>query len=260
MLGLSKLLKELPELIFPRICVSCGSEGSNLCFSCNELWLESPKFKNSLLYSFPYANKQIRGLIRNWKYHFEEDAFEKIASSLKDQRDFLGLVFKNEQIDFIVPVVLHWQRRNARGFDQAILIAEVLSEITNVPVLNILKRNKSTKQQARKARHKRSKVDSRLFSIRSSAETPTCSPGRRTRYLRALRLPGGKLSNYKSRLPRHLIRQADEGGYTASLIKGKNICLVDDVWTTGATMKSASMALKSGKPGKIIYYSVCQGK
>lgn len=211
MSGLSKFLKLLPELIFPKNCIACGSEGSELCFYCNDLWLESPGQKGKNIFSFKYANPQIRGLLRNWKYHFSKEAHQKIREELLSQEEFLKLAFEFRNIDCIVPVPLHWQRFNERGFDQALELASILSDIVDIPVLNILKRNKSTKQQARKARSERSKIDPSLFKVTGE-------------------------------------------------VRGRNICLVDDVWTTGATMKSAARALKSAGAEDVTYYTLCRGK
>jgi ComF family protein len=47
----------------------------------------------------------------------------------------------------IVPVPLHWQRQNWRGFNQAALIAKKLAKSFGLPYLELLKRTKNTTSQ-----------------------------------------------------------------------------------------------------------------
>ena len=54
----------------------------------------------------------------------------------------------DDRYDLIVPVPLHWQRRWRRGFNQAELLAREVSKHRRIPILNALRRNKSTATQA----------------------------------------------------------------------------------------------------------------
>jgi ComF family protein len=54
----------------------------------------------------------------------------------------------DDRYDFIVPVPLHWQRRWRRGFNQAELLAQEISKHRRIPILNALRRVKSTPNQA----------------------------------------------------------------------------------------------------------------
>lgn len=52
------------------------------------------------------------------------------------------------QVDALVPVPLHAMRRRERGYNQSELLAAVISRQTSVPMRNLLKRVRSTEQQA----------------------------------------------------------------------------------------------------------------
>jgi ComF family protein len=54
----------------------------------------------------------------------------------------------DDRFDFIVPVPLHWRRRWRRGFNQAELLAREVSRHRRIPILNALRRRKSTVNQA----------------------------------------------------------------------------------------------------------------
>ena len=54
----------------------------------------------------------------------------------------------HERFDWIVPVPLHWRRRWQRGFNQAELLARVVSRHSGVPLIKTLKRKNATLAQA----------------------------------------------------------------------------------------------------------------
>ena len=59
-------------------------------------------------------------------------------------------------IDAIIPVPLHPKKEAARGFNQANIIAEGISEVLTIPVLtNVLQRARFTESQTKKSREER---------------------------------------------------------------------------------------------------------
>lgn len=79
------------------------------------------------------------------------------------------LVPKN--IDFIIPVPLHWRRFFARQYNQSAELAKLLSKNTHIPCeLNILKRHRSTASQGHKNRQERYDNLRQAFSVNNSLQ------------------------------------------------------------------------------------------
>lgn len=62
---------------------------------------------------------------------------------------------REEQFDVIVPMPLHWRKRLQRGFNQAELLAKVVSRRSGVGITNALRRRKQTDPQAGLTRSQR---------------------------------------------------------------------------------------------------------
>lgn len=95
-----------------------------------------------LAYSFGAYTDELRKLIHLFKY-------QKIKTLAKPLGELLVRSLPLEQrFDMVAPMPLHWLRQLNRGFNQAELIAAPLARRLNVPLVNALKRVKSTPKQA----------------------------------------------------------------------------------------------------------------
>jgi predicted amidophosphoribosyltransferase len=65
----------------------------------------------------------------------------------------------------LCPVPLHWTREFSRGFNQAELLARVVSQKTGIPVVKLLKRKRPTGYQARRERSERKKSMIGVFTL-----------------------------------------------------------------------------------------------
>jgi len=83
------------------------------------------------IYALKYKNLRING-----------DIFGKELAC------YYGSYLKKHRIELLVPVPLHWKRRLKRGYNQAGIVAEALSEWSGIPAdCSILKRVKCTEAQ-----------------------------------------------------------------------------------------------------------------
>jgi len=102
-----------------------------------------------------------------------------------------------EEIDFLVPVPLHWSRRLARGYNQSLLLAK-------------------------KIKHPSSGISTELVRIRRT------------------KIQSG-MTSYTARVRNVTGAFAVRRGHP---FKGRSICLIDDIKTTGATLNECARTLK----------------
>lgn len=127
--------------------------------------------------------------------------------------------------DVIVPVPIHKERLIKRGYNQAELIGNCISEFTGIPQrTDLLYRIKNTKAQ------KELSAEERLLNLQNSfiADNKT-----------------GKISGR--------IKAASENE------EGLRVLLIDDIYTTGSTMEACTEALLRAGAGSVYGICICAG-
>lgn len=144
------------DAVFPRFCLRCEKEGSLLCDVCFALWDPADSFvEKDLVALFPYADPVARDLIRSWKYHFDQSAWEILKRKMRPRLHMLMQKALVRDIQAIIPLPLHETRLCERGFDQAMLTATFLSEELGIPIVNGLYRLRSTGKQSERSTDER---------------------------------------------------------------------------------------------------------
>jgi ComF family protein len=93
-------------------------------------------------YCFGAYEGTLRDLIHAYKY-------AGVRTLAKPLGDLLAAALpREERIDAVIAVPLHWRRRWSRGFNQSELLARTIARRTGVPVLHTLKRVRATTPQA----------------------------------------------------------------------------------------------------------------
>jgi competence protein ComFC len=169
-------------------------------------------FPFALADAAPYHNPVVRELIHTLKYRGATDALVPLTALLET---YLGRVTLCLPESIIVPMPLHIRKERARGFNQSEKIACILvSVLSRQPIASYIP-----------------VLDThaliRVKRTESQAELPSHE---------------ARLSN---------INGAFAVPHTAS-VHGKNIILVDDVFTTGATMHEAARVLKNAGAKMIV--------
>ena len=77
-------------------------------------------------------------------------------------------VLKHLDFDVLIPVPAHWYRTMRRGFNQAELIADKLSQLSGKPVMRALKRVKATRFQSSLEPQQRQENVSGVFKIQDN--------------------------------------------------------------------------------------------
>ena len=111
-----------------------------------------------------YCDKS-KVLVLSLKYYGNTYMSRYIAQVMRDKLEF-------EQIsaNYIIPVPLHKKRMRTRGFNQAKKIASYLSDYTEIPIIDCIKRNRNTKRLYALNKFQREKELKNAFEVKDGSE------------------------------------------------------------------------------------------
>lgn len=179
---LKRTFSGLHELLYPKLCLCCLEEKAAgnktvFCVGCHSRFPFTDHFEredNLLMHHF-YGRVKIKKaaalmyfsdgnivqqMLHNLKYQgmhrIGTDLGEMSAVKMRETGFYKG-------ITALVPVPMHSAKKKQRGYNQSEVIAQKISEVLNLPVLNdVLIKNKITDTQTNKGRQER------LDNIRAS--------------------------------------------------------------------------------------------
>ncbi len=213
---LLKLKGTALDFFFPQWCVGCGKEGNFLCSSCLQSSKQItppicprcgiPQTSNTFCPNCAGSPAEIDGIRAPFKFdgvmrqavhQFKYQNLRALAAPLAE----LLCNYLNQNplpAEILVPVPLHPKRLRERGYNQSNLLAQKLSQLRGLPVMESLIRRKYTTPQARTT-----SVTERHKNV---VDVFTCPD---------------------------------------TTVKGKQVLLIDDVATSGATLDACARALKA---------------
>lgn len=223
-----RLLSPLLDLLFPPRCVFCqGREGieneidsvcesclgqvmdpQNCCLRCafpkNVHWEGCPvcgerEFAFTKTCAVSLYQGSLKTVIYKYKYKGNKNLAGPLGQLVARQVRSSGW----PQLDAVIPIPLHPDKLLERGYDQALLLAQVIGSELGLPVKQCLIRTKATRSQTKLGASERWSNVADAFAPISTLELP------------------------------------------------KQVLLVDDLLTTGATAHFASLALKQGKAKEV---------
>lgn len=225
-----QLFDDLLRLFFPETCAVCrqtlvrGEEV--MCLNClssipiTNFHLKPEK--NPMIEKLVDKNAPIGRAVAYFHYRKENPFAMLIQEAKYNNRPQIARILSRnyalsiaasgffQEIDAIVPVPIHWMKHLRRGYNQTHYLAAGISDVTNIPVLPLLKAAKPHKSQTRKSGAERKLLSTKaVFTFDSE-------------HLSSLSTPIGGNS--------HLL-------------------LVDDVVTTGSTILACARALHKALPG-----------
>jgi len=194
----SELFQAAVSLLYPATCTICGKNlrpGDYLCNECEEKIVRitapfcqtcSEPFEGSITSAFTCANCAhrkiyfdaavaayrgrgiVREIIHEFKYgrqiHLRHLVSRWLQAALNDER------LRDCHFNIIVPVPLHPARQRERGFNQASLLAELLSAHTSIPSKPMLERVRYTTTQTALDRSERMENLHNAFRLRKNAD------------------------------------------------------------------------------------------
>ena len=228
--------KTLLDLFFPINCLGCGQAGQFICPAClkkiplNQKALFGPDQARSLtglVVASDYGYPLVKEAIYRYKYDLVKDLAEPLGWLMVQQ---LSVCLKISPEDtFLLAVPLHPKRLRWRGFNQAELLAQVISRQLEIPLAeNILRRVKYRPPQV-SVKGLRQKKDNIKDAFELNSET-------------SFEIPVASGNCSKDASPKTSLKK---------IFKNKTIILVDDVSTTGATLAECAKALKPLQPKEI---------
>ncbi|MBI2627456.1 ComF family protein [Candidatus Nomurabacteria bacterium] len=216
-----RFLNTILDLVFPVKCISCGQAGSDLCIKCLS---ESPAAeRESAKWIFPiydYRHPPIKKALLLFKYKRKKrlaSIFAKVIyEKILEELSELS-VMENFREPILIPIPLSKKRRRERSYNQAELICRELIRINSL----------------------REKIAMQL-------ENNILIKPQETKHQ-------ARIENRAERLKNIIGSFAIKNG---ELLKNKNIILIDDITTTGATLSEARKILKQSGVKKIIAFTV----
>lgn len=223
-------------LVFPVQCPGCGiilepqnGQQKHICqkcldsieinsgFFCSVCLKRLPSAKICHPYSYPlaaatsYNDTVIKNALWHLKYQSVSGLKKELGGLMVKYLKTLGI--KNLESYILASMPLHPKKQGQRGFNQAELLAKIISDEFSLPIENFLIKTRQTESQT-----KTKNWEERKENIKDSFR---------------------------------LVDNAD--------VSGKNILLVDDVFTSGATMNEAVSTLKQADAKKIIGLVLAKG-
>lgn len=181
---LRELFENVVNLFYPRVCAACGDtllkDEETVCLKCRyllpktgyELHADNPLAQmfygrvrfHAVTACFFFAKQgKVQHLIHELKYkgNWEAGVFlgQQLGESLKNATLFQG-------IDYLVPVPLHPKREKKRGYNQSLMIARGIAEVTGIAIGDrFLVRGVNTATQTKKSKEERFQNVKDIFQV-----------------------------------------------------------------------------------------------
>lgn len=232
------------DLLFPKKCVGCKRPDILFCQDCLSGVLQTDlvcskcerpavggqthpvcrrRYGLDGLWSLGIYQGPLREAIKQLKYGKTRLMAETLVDIMveywaKYQPFVLEQIKKDQGAGWVVvPVPLHWWRENYRGFNQSSLIGQLLSKKLGLAYSNALKRIRYTTPQVKL------KSSSRRQNIRGAFEID----------------------------PSVVSLPQDDKLRSKNFTQLVNCLLIDDVWTTGSTLRECCYVLKRSGAKKV---------
>ena len=228
MISYKEIKHSVLHLLFPHVCDGCGSdildEESSLCMKCiaempetnfhlhannpveKIFWGRLPIVSATAQYYF-IKESLMQHLMHQLKYKGNRELGKQLGRLMGHDLQKTG---RFNKVDFLVPLPLFASKEKRRGYNQATILCEGISEVLNTEIArDVIIRTQYTDTQTKKGRIERWQNMEGKFELVKPEK-----------------------------------------------IRNKNILLVDDVITTGATLEACGLGLLQASP-KLSIATLC---
>jgi ComF family protein len=218
---LKNILEIILGLIFPEKCTICGKAGKYLCIDCiADIPAAERETEKWIFPVFDYRHPNIKKALWFFKYSGKRRLAKIFAEILyeKIQEEISeAIVLENFNKPILIPIPISKKRSRERGYNQASLICRELMKITENRKGLVLDLNENILERIKDLEHQALIHD-------------------RKRRLKNI------IESFSVKNP--------------ETIKNRNIVLIDDITTTGATLTEARKMLKEAGARKILAFTV----
>ncbi len=215
------LLNTILDIIFPESCLGCGAGGVSLCLNCLASAPSAERESAEWIFpAFDYRHPPIKKAVWMLKYKGKRKLATVFAEIIYGRilEELADLqVMQNFTDPLLIPVPLEKDRQKERGFNQAELICRELTKLDN--------------------------------NINFSLKTDILIKIKNTKHQ-------AKVENRSERLRNIIGSFGINEKQTDTKLEGRNIILIDDVITTGATLTEAKKILKRAGARKVVAFTV----
>lgn len=217
---LNTIKENILDTIFPVLCIGCGNRGQSICIECLASSPVAKRESAEWIYPiFDYRHPPIKKALHLLKYKNKKKFAETFANVLygKILEELYELnLMKNFTEPILIPIPLSKERYRERGYNQAELICKELVKLDN---------------------------DKNFKLIPDILVKPKNTEHQ------------ARIKNRAERL-KNIIGSFSIKNRKEEELKGKNIILIDDILTTGATLTEARKILKQSGANKLIAFTV----
>lgn len=175
------VMATMVEVVYPKVCAGCGMRGVWLCnyceatvpscnvpISCPRCGVPTLRNRCGCADLDPLIERAraahvydgwVATAVKRLKYQGESSRAEHLALHMAPLTPAFG------QVDRLIPVPLHPTREKQRGYNQSALLAEQISQLTGIPVLDVLRRTRKTPSQTSLSGYERKMNVAGIFEV-----------------------------------------------------------------------------------------------
>ncbi len=187
-MGLKAWASAVLDAVYPRLCEVCGRAlvpgEVGMCLECA---YNLPRIN---MHYMPMSPLQERLLdihipldrVGSWFWYNTESPYAELIRSGKYRHKpslirYLTETYVNEirpdgffyGIDVVVPVPMHWAKRHRRGFNQSVVIAQTVSKMTGIPMVEHLRARRHSSQTRMSQKERRENVRGVYRAVNASS-------------------------------------------------------------------------------------------